>query len=343
MRDGLALPSAFPLGGSAPAAHLEPIRLPRDELAHEFPVEWWYFAGHVGEIHGTERLSFMVTAIRGTKWVVPPLTVSFVKRIDHARGPLQLLQSGGAFAVAYEGHDTPVSYRLGYAANIYNLWVASPDRWRIDGQPGHYRLRLWNAASQPELDLELTATAPAVLLSEDGIVDYGAGHRLAYYVRPKIRVTGYARFGGRLRVVTGPGWYERQWGSAPTTVYAWKYLNVSLDDGEQWIFFHTKLATVERHYAARMPAAGGIEELPLRPADFRNVDVVGRPLGTDLRVDMPDGPMQLSVRPLYGAEPDIESIYPFVPGFWESACLVEGQRNGTPVRGWSMTELRGYG
>jgi hypothetical protein len=36
-------------------------------------------------------------------------------------------------------------------------------------------------------------------------------------------------------------------------------------------------------------------------------------------------------------------MYPGVPPFWESACRVEGTRGGAPVRGWSMTELHGYG
>jgi predicted secreted hydrolase len=323
------------------AAHpVQPVRLPRDELTHDFPVEWWYFAGHLAA--GDERMSYMITAIRGTKWLLPPATVSVVKRVDHARGPLPLQQAGLAFGLAYHDTHAPVSYTLRYSGSVFNLWYASPDSWQIDGEPGRYRIRLWDHDRQPELDLMLAADGPAVLLGTDGVVDYGAGHQLAYWLRPKMTAQGFVRIGGSLRTMRGPAWYERQWGNAPTDAYAWKYVNVALDDGEQWIAYHTRLGTAERWYAARMPASGGLEPLPLDAAGFANVAMAGRPLGTDLRVACPDGETVLRVRPLFPEERDIESIYPGVPPFWESVCRVEGTRGGRPVRGWSMTELHGY-
>lgn len=328
---------------SAGAAAPEPVRLPRDELTHDYPVEWWYFAGHLADVATGERLSFMLTAIRGTLSVLPPATVSFFKRIDHQAGPLPLLQCAEPFFAAYEGSEHPVSYRFRYHGSIFNVWVASPDAWQIDGAPGHYSLQLWNGARGIELDLALDATGPAVLLHGDGVVDYGNGQQLAYYVRPRITVQGRVDFGGRLRAVRGSGWYERQWGSVPTDAYAWKYLNLTLDDGERWIVFHTKLGGAERWYAGRMPAGDGLDESPLEASGFRDVTVSGRPLGTDLTLATSAGPLELRVRPLFGDEKDIESIYPGVPPFWESVCRVEGTRAGVPVQGWSMTELHGYG
>lgn len=322
--------------------HLDPVRLPRDELSHDYPVEWWYFAGHVADIATGERLSFMLTAIRGTMSVLPPATISFFKRIDHQQGPLPLLQCAEPFFAAYEGNEHPISYRFRYHGSILNLWIASPDAWEIDGEPGHYRLRLWRGTSI-EGDLTLDATAPAILLKGDGVVDYGEGHQLAYYVRPKVAVQGRVYFSGRLCEVRGSGWYERQWGWVPTDAYAWKYVNVTLDDGEQWLFFHTKLGDNERWYAGRMPTTGGIEELPLDTSGFRDVVVGERPLATDIGLVTPAGPVELRIRPLFADEKDIESIYPGVPPFWESACRVEGRRGGVPIQGWSMTELHGYG
>ena len=333
---------ASPHASLAPVPPLEPVRLPRDELTHDYPVEWWYFAGHVADIATGERLSFMLTAIRGTISILPPATVSFFKRVDHERGPLPLLQCAEPFVAAYEGNESPVSYRFRYHGSVLNLWIASHDAWEIDGQPGHYRLQLWNGTSI-EKDLVLDATAPAVLLNGDGIVDYGEGHQLAYYVRPKIAVQGRVHFGGRLREVRGSGWYERQWGRVPTNAYAWKYLNVTLDDGEQWIFFHTKLGDSERWYAGRMPVTGGLQELALDAQGFRDIVVGERPLATDIMLATPAGSVELTIRPLFGDEKDIESIYPGVPPFWESVCRVQGTRGGVPVQGWSMTELHGYG
>ena len=327
----------------APSPSLDPVRLPRDELSHDYPVEWWYFVGHLSDTASADRLSFMLTAIRGTISILPPATLSFFKRIDHQAGPLPLLQCGEPFLAAYEGSEHPVSYRFRYRGNVFNLWIASPESWEIDGQPGAYHVRLWNAAGGIEMDVDLDCTAPAVLVDGNGIVDYGSGHQLAYYLRPKVAVRGRARIGGTVREVRGSGWYERQWGAVPTDSFAWKYLNVSLDDGEQWIFFHTRLGASVRYYAGRMPAAGGLEALPIDPGDFRDIEVGGRPLGTDLAVRTSAGRVELHVRPLFGTEDDIRSMYPGMPPFWESVCRVEGTRGGIPVQGWSMTELHAYG
>ncbi|HJQ84289.1 MAG TPA: lipocalin-like domain-containing protein [Candidatus Binatia bacterium] len=330
---------------AAGAAELDPVRLPQDELAHEWPVEWWYFAGHLVDADDPdERLSFMVTAIRGTKWFLPTAaTVSLFKRIDHQRGPLPLLQSGGAFEVVYEGVDDPVAYQFRYRASLLNFFAASPEAWDLDGTPGRYRVRLHDDGGTTLLDLSLRDPGPTVLLGDAGIVDYGEGHRLAYYARPCLVARGDAAFGGRRRRVHGSAWYERQWGSAPADAYAWKYVNVSLDDGERWFLFHTRLGAAVRYYAARVSAGGALEPLPFGAADFRDLDVDGRPLASAITVATPQGPLVLRVEPLFGAEDDLRSIYPGVPSFWESACRVEGTRNGTPVRGWSMTELHGYG
>src|SRR5439155_10516620 len=152
---------ALPDATLATSRRLEPVRLPRDELSHDYPVEWWYFAGHVADIGTGERLSFMLTAIRGTISILPPATVSFFKRIDHRTGPLPLLQCAEPFFAAYDGTEHPVSYRFRYHGSVLNLWIASANAWEIDGQPGHYRLQLWKGPSI-EGDLALAATAPAV-------------------------------------------------------------------------------------------------------------------------------------------------------------------------------------
>jgi predicted secreted hydrolase len=323
---------------------LPPVRLPADELAHDYPVEWWYFAIHLSAVDSDERLSVMLTAIRGTKRRLPiAATVSFLKRIDHKRGPLGVLQAGTAFRLAYDADTKRAAYRFRYEGSILDIWNASEERWTIVGEPTNYRIELFDGDGGVELALDLVPTSDAVLLGNQGVVDYGNGHQLAYYARPKIVASGEARIGGKAYRVHGPGWYERQWGTAPTGAYAWKYVNISLDDDEQWIFFHTHMDGEERYAAYRMPSGGGIEPLPLTAADFTNVDVDGRPLGSDLRLVTPSGPVQFQVRPLFGAEPDIKPVYPGVPGFWESACRVDGTRNGQPIRGWSMTELHAYG
>jgi predicted secreted hydrolase len=335
---------ALPRDAAHRGRRLDAVRLPMDELAHDWPVEWWYFAAHLNEVgNENERLTLMLTAIRGSKFFLPAATVSFFKRVDHQRGPLELLQSGAAFRLAYSGQQAPVSYSFHYSANLGNLWFASDESWTIDGQPGRYALKLFGERrDQIELDVTLQRGGPAVLLGDQGVVDYGGGHALAYYARPTLKVNGRARIGGRLCNVEGTAWYERQWGDAPTDDYAWKYVNLTLEDGERWLAFHTRLGTAERYYAMCIPVTGPAHTLRLDAAGFQNVDQSGRPLGTNLQLATPSGAVTLEVRALFPDEPDLQSIYPGVPPFWESVATVRGSRAGAPVRGWSMTELHAY-
>ena len=53
------------LSDTDPSDPIEPVKLPGDELAHDQPIEWWYFTGHLNEQGGASReFAFEMTAVR---------------------------------------------------------------------------------------------------------------------------------------------------------------------------------------------------------------------------------------------------------------------------------------
>jgi predicted secreted hydrolase len=198
-----------------------------------------------------------------------------------------------------------------------------------------------NDSGPRAFDLRFEATGPAVRLSETGIMDYGGGYQLAYYVRPKIAVRGTLQLTDRLEDVTGVGWYERQWGAWPGDRFGWKYLNINLDAGDQWLIYSSLRDGLEKRYAARFPRAGGIKEYELQRDDFREIRYRERFPGTDVTVHTEDGAVEFRVRPLHPDDPSLDSRYPLMPTIWEGVSTVECRwADGRLEKGVAMTEIK---
>ncbi|MFT4569371.1 MAG: putative secreted hydrolase, partial [Candidatus Binatia bacterium] len=293
------------------------------------------------------RASLMLSVIRSYV-MAGNVAVVMAKVTDHTTGAFALSESGQLFDSIYTERSSPVKFALEYTTPFMNDLVGMPGSWRIQGRPGRYQVQVRSfemTAAPLDLDLSFKGTGPAQLLSHDGIVHYGDDHELAYYVRPKMAVSGTMRFDGKPVAVKGQGWFERQWGAWPQKTFGWKYLNIHLDGGEQWLLFTTVFGEHRKEYAARFPATGGIQEPPPSSWEMTDFSLAGRPCGSMIRVDSDvsdGGPLELRVEPLFPDEGNLVSQYPGVPTIWESACKVEGTRAGKRVTGWAMTEMNNY-
>jgi predicted secreted hydrolase len=320
---------------------LLPVRLPRDELRHPHTMEWWYFIAHVQTSSG-RKASVLCSAIR--KSALLDVTNCILKITDHERGPWPFVECGQPLYAAYRESENPVSFTIDYMSDRLERLTCFDGGWRIDGKPGRYRLHGSVDVSDfgpRAFDLYFQAHAPAQLLSESGIMDYGGDYKLAYYVRPKIAVSGTLQLTDRAEDVTGVGWYERQWGAWPGDRFGWKYLNVHLDDGEQWLIYLSLRNGLSRRYAARFPRTGGKQEYEVQPDDFREIRYGDRFSGTDVTVRTEGGSTEFRVRPLHPDDESLRSRYPLMPTIWEGVSSVECIRpDGSTESGVAMTEIK---
>jgi predicted secreted hydrolase len=321
---------------------LLPVTLPRDELRHPHTMEWWYFIAYFETASGAGA-SLLCSAIRKT--MLTDVTNCMLKITDYDLGPWPFMECGQPLAGAYHESQSPVSFAIDYAHGGLTRITCFDGGWKIEGKPGDYRLS-GSVGGDPkaahDFDLRFFATHPPALLRGTGIMDYGNGYQLAYYVRPKIQITGTFALRGAPEPVTGFGWYERQWGSWPGDRFGWKYLNLHLDDGEQWLIFSSKRNGLPCRYAARFPAAGGIEEYDVRAEDFHDVQHGAYGSGTDVTVDVRGSRVRFVVEPLHVDDPSLRSRYPLMPKIWEGVSKVTCHWPGRTVSGIGTTEIKPY-
>jgi len=327
-----------------PAHTVQPVRLPQDELRHPHTMEWWYFIAYMTTASGA-RMSLLCSAIR--KRIPIDVTNCMLKITDHERGPWPFMECAQLFKTGYSHTESPLSFKLDYQKMSIERLLHFDGGWTIDGRPGCYRL---HGKVRPHLfddrhfDLVLKGTSPAILLCNNtGVMDYGDGYRLAYYVRPKIEVSGTFEIDNRPEKVSGFGWFERQWGDWPGDKFGWRYLNIHLDGGEQWLIFSSQRNGLEKYYAARFPREGGIREYDVRPEQYQEVSHGGElRCGTDVRVETREAALDFSVRPLHPDDPRLNSRYPLMPTIWEGLSSVECKGPNGIVKGIATTEIKPY-
>jgi len=325
---------------------LEPVVLPRDELRHPHTMEWWYFIAHLTTECGA-RVSLVCSAIRKDFALLPfDLTNCMLKFTDHQTGPWPFAECGQPFRGAYTDSPNPVGFEIDYRDNDLQRILCNDGSWLIQGRPGLYRLSghvQVDRVGPQAFDLEFRATHPAIPLSGNGLMHYGGGYRLAYYVRPKIDMSGTLQRGMAIETVTGSGWFERQWGAWPGDRFGWTYLNLHLETGEQWLVYASQRNGYERYYAACFPRDGGVEEYDLVRRQFQPMGSRDHRSGSKVMVNTPDGTVTIYVEPLHPDDDDLHSDLPGMPSIWEGVSEVTCRlADGTTVAGIGLTEIKPY-
>lgn len=316
---------------------IDPVQLPGDERPHpHHSMEWWYFVSHVKPTADPAHPGFTIAFVVLRARVVVDGSIGLRLFVDHRTGVRPALQATRVFDDVYQRHGGN-----GYRFDLIPA-IRRDVTWSIEAsQSLHYRLRVHEHRRYTvELDVR---PGVAYLLGNQGIVDYGQGVELAYYVRPHLPTTGLiAPDGGSPVEVSGHTWLERQWGDADYTAVRWKYLLIHASDAEQWIFFrleHLHGARSRMNFGCRM-TNGQIHTLPEAAIRIDDLPAGASPLPVRSRVEVPAYGIDLEVVPLFGTD---QYYRPLVaPAFFEGASDVTGTIEGKPVACWGMTEMANY-
>ena len=306
----LAMVASLLIGGSARAATLEPVQLPRDHGAHpQFGVEWWYTTGHAAAPGGKRYFWF------ATIWTSPMGTIGRVNVVDLRRDRVVLAKQwtqAGQFASG--SRDLA-------AGGLRLSWTpAGPyGRLGVDARvDGGDRLRL-----------KLVVRKPYALHGDQGIVRQGSAGSSAYYSGTRLRGTGSLTVSGRRRRLAGRAWFDHQWGDFATSPGAlrWDWFACQLDDGRDLMLtqflgpdFHPLPGVrhgtlVDAHGRAR-----AVTSFTATPAG-RTLQPAGAtatyPL--DWRLRIPGAGIDLSLR---AAARNQFVAMQFLPSFWEGAATI---------------------
>ncbi len=325
------------------------VELPRDDAAHDAPIEWWYWVGHLTDDTGA-RLAFQLTFFRAYAppevrlggvipmgWLVAPGHVAHSAVTDIDAGEHAMRQRFDAY--------------YGGGASTSELDVEVGD-WRAARADDGIAHALTFTVGRYAFDLVLTPTKPAALHGDPpGIQTMGPGGVSYYVAHTRMDVEGTLRGpcllprACRARSVEGQAWFDHQWGDFRIDAFlGWDWFALQFDDGgdlmlylirdEAGEFVTTEGAYVDAHGRHRMLASEDFELVPTG-ATWESPHT-GAVYPAQWHVLVPSLDVDVVVTPLV-ADQEMDTRATTTIVYWEGAVEVSGTRPGV-----GFVELTNY-
>ena len=164
-----------------------------------------------------------------------------------ANGQVWMAHAAATSATDHRFAETFARGGVGQAGVAPAPFRAVIDDWSMTatGAPGDALagLRLRAGGDGFAYDLTLNADRPPVPQGEDGFsVKSEAGQASYYYSQPFYTLTGTLTLDGREVAVTGEGWLDREWSSAPLTAdqEGWDWFALHLDGGAKLMVYRLR-------------------------------------------------------------------------------------------------------
>jgi predicted secreted hydrolase len=328
---------------------------PEDHGAHPgYRTEWWYYTGNLTAASG-ERFGFQLTFFRrqlrpsdtrrnwpepASAWRTNQIYLAHAALTDLSAKRHVMAEKVSREALGMAG---AVTYAKGTRVFL--------NEWETLISPTAHTLRMTD--ENFDLALTLASTKGPVAHGEDGYSRKGADPEQAscYYSFPRMAATGRVRIAENEYVVTGEGWMDHEFSTAPLAdgVSGWDWFSIQLDDQRELMIYLLRLATGGLHPASSGTLIGpGAQVEHLARTDIR-ARVTRRwtspatgaiyPLGWELSLPGHDLQLQLTA-----ALDDQEMITTGSTGvtYWEGSVSVNGRAGGAPVTGRGYLELTGY-
>ena len=316
--------------GTAAAATVEPVSLPRDHAPHpDFAAEWWYGAGQVRSESGRGYAWF------ATVWTAGPGAVGRLNVVDLRRDRVVL--SREYVTLGPQPPGAPLSLDVdGFRMS-----------WRSAGSLGRFKVEA--PTDDGALSLTLVPRRRYVLHGRGGIIEQGGGGPSGYYSATRLRATGSLRLGGREIRVRGEGWLDHQWGdfSSRPEALRWDWFACRFADGRDLMlyrFLDTDSRPRPEYFTGTLVGRHGrtyrlsrFSASPRRPFLHPQGATSTYPLGWRLRV--PRARLDVTIRTLARNQFIRNNL---VPSFWEGAaevvrgpdalCFVENSREPLPIQ-----------
>lgn len=323
---GFAGLGSTPEGFALPDASAR-FSFPTDHGAHPgFRIEWWYVTANLTGEDGEEY---------GIQWTL----------FRNALHP-----SGRDEDQAWMGHaavSTPeahlVAERLarggiGQADVGANPFRAFIDEWAMEGRTLD-DIRLTAQGTDFAYELSLTTDRPMVPQGQQGYsVKSENGQASHYYSQPFYRVQGTLIFPDRRVQVSGQGWMDREWSSAPLseTQTGWDWISLHFETGDKLMGFRVRDTDGGAYTVGTWIAADGTPD-PLAQGDLEmtalsTARVAGRRIPTAWRVTLPERGLDVRVTALR----EDSWMATSVP-YWEGPAHVTGTHTGV-----GYLEMSGY-
>jgi len=328
---------------------------PEDHGAHPgYRTEWWYYTGNLTAAAG-ERFGFQLTFFRrqlrpsdarrnwpdpASAWRTDQIYLAHAALTDLSARRHVMAERVSRAALGMAGAVTDT-----VGTRIFL------NEWETMITPTGHTLRM--ADDKFDLALTLVPTKGPIPHGEDGYSRKGDDPEQAscYYSFPRMAASGRVRIGENDYAVTGKGWMDHEFSTAPLAdgVTGWDWFSIQLDDQRELMIYLLRLEKGGLHPASSGTLIGtGGQAVHLSQADFQ-ARVTRRwtspatgaiyPLGWELA--LPGHDLQLALTASLDDQEMITTGSTDVT-YWEGRVSVSGLAGGVPVTGQGYMELTGY-
>jgi predicted secreted hydrolase len=328
---------------------------PRDHGAHPgYRTEWWYYTGNLKDETGG-RWGFQLTFFRrqlrpsdtrrdwpepSSAWRTNQIYLAHAALTDLSARRHVMAERVSREALGLAGAMTDAA-----GTRIFL------NEWETMITPTGHTLRMTD--DKFGLALTLVPTKGPVPHGDEGYSRKGDRPEQAscYYSIPRMAASGRVRIGENEVAVTGQGWMDHEFSSAPLAegVTGWDWFSLQLEDQRELMIYLLRLEAGGWHPASSGTLIGPDgQAVHLSQADFQSrvnrrwtSPATGAiyPLGWEIA--LPGHGLKLE---LTAALDDQEMINTGSTGvtYWEGSVSVDGHAGGVPVEGQGYMELTGY-
>ncbi len=290
------------------------IQLPKDDAAHNTPMEWWYYNGHLKTASG-KKYSFHYTVflVNG----LTPHNVSHVSLADHQLKKNYIAQKRTAGGGSDSGSQ--------------NSFLFNHSGWLMSGVNGNDHLKV--NSDQFDFDLKLENTQSPILHGSNGIINMNIAGDSYYYSRSRLNVSGTLKIHGNTEMVTGTAWFDHQWGNFRTTSITWNWFSLMLDDGTDIMIYQLfdnsgklqmNTGTLTKNSITEVLPDSSIHLTPLETWTSKNSGLIYPVLW---KLELPTKHINLTTKAIVN-DSEFDARLTTYNIYWEGAVRVEGSQTG---------------
>jgi predicted secreted hydrolase len=330
-------------------------QFPKDHGTHRgYRTEWWYYTGNM-ETQTGRRFGFQVTFFRTQ--IVPPNDAMRRPKEPSSWRTEQLYFAHAALSdlkeKAFYMDEQVARGAVGLAGEqrqADNIRVFLGD-WSVRIDSRAHLLRV--AFDEVALNLRAVSRKGPVGHGDRGYSRKGAKPESAscYYSLPRLQISGDVAVGGKTYAVTGTGWMDHEFSSAPLekNLIGWDWFSLQLSNQTEVMLYLLRKETGGLSQASSGTFVGPLGTAHHLSREEFTVDVLKhwRSSRTEAlypahwEIHMPSLGLALEVIPQMA---DQEMVTEKSTGvtYWEGSVSVKGSASNMPVTGVGYVELTGY-
>lgn len=306
-------------------AALPPLNLPADAAAHGSGMEWWYYNGILDAANG-ERYAFHVAVFVATGLV----------KHTAMHAAVTDLQTGQRYASQTRTGGVP-------SQSVANGFDFRQGRWHVGAVGPAHTVR--TASDDMAISLDLQEAGPVVAhraagSKTPGLLDFGKAGISYYYSRPRIAAKGNITVGGKTVPVSGPVWFDHQWGEFDPTQLGWNWFALHLANGSDVMVYQLfdaegrKVMTAGTVSDDKGATPLKAEDIELTPGARWTSPATQIPYTVEWRLRLPSG--TYDVKPFY-PDGEFDARQTTANVYWEAPVRVSGSSEGQ-----GFLEMSGY-